>query len=94
MDTTRTPSPTDAATAVARPTPAELAYRLDCLTEHELCTLTRTAPDTPSQWRKRGIGPAYVRFGNAFLYPREALTEYLRQQLRKPAGRIHPREVL
>jgi hypothetical protein len=48
--------------------PPGLAHTLDCITESELCELAKIEPSTAEAWRKRGTGPAYVRFGNSFLY--------------------------
>ena len=28
-------------------------------------------------WRKRGTGPSYILIGNRYLYPRQAVSEYL-----------------
>jgi hypothetical protein len=60
----------------------ELAQSLDCLTEHDLTLLTDTAPATLESWRKRGKGPAYILAGNRYLYPRHAVAEYLKANIR------------
>lgn len=91
MDTTRTPSPT---AADSGPRLADLAAAVDCLTETQVSTLAGVKVTTLEQWRKRGIGPAYARFGTSFLYPRQPLAEFLRRRVKQPAGEINPRDVL
>jgi hypothetical protein len=77
--------PTQAASLPHVERQAELARRLDCLTEPELCLLGGLKPNTPEQWRKRGKGPAYVWLGNTVLYPRESLADFLRKRAKTPA---------
>ena len=60
-----------------------LADRLDCLTEGDMNTLARIKSSTSEAWRKRGIGPPYVLFGNRVLYPREGLRKYLCERQRE-----------
>jgi hypothetical protein len=64
-----------------------LADRLDCLTEEDLLLLADVTPTTADAWRKRGEGPAYIRAGKRFLYPRAAVAEWLE-------GRVRERRVL
>lgn len=61
----------------------DLARSLDCLTEEELQALAKATPGTVESWRKRGKGPAYILFGNRFLYPRKAVAEYLHGLVRE-----------
>ena len=60
-----------------------LAASLGCLTERELTVLSDATPGTVEAWRKRGKGPAYVLFGNRFLYPRLAVSEHLQTLIRE-----------
>ena len=60
-----------------------LARSLDCLTEEELGLLAKAEPSTVEAWRKRGKGPAYILFGNRFLYPRAAVAEHLKGLVRE-----------
>lgn len=60
-----------------------LADSLDCLTEEDLILLTRTTPGTVMAWRKRGKGPVYILVGNRFLYPRQAVAEFLTNSTRQ-----------
>ena len=62
---------------------SELARAADCFTDDELTRLAKVKASTTEAWRKRGIGPAYVRFGNAILYPRLAVTDYLKTLVRE-----------
>ena len=61
----------------------QLAQSLDCLAEEDLCILADVEPTTAENWRKRGKGPAYVLFGNRFLYPRKAVAEFLERRVRE-----------
>ena len=61
-----------------------LARALDCFTEDELKALGKLKPSTPEAWRKRGKGPPYILFGNAYLYPRKGLAEHLQTLVREP----------
>ena len=60
-----------------------LAARLDAFTEEELLVLSGTTPLTLEAWRKRGTGPAYIRFGRRYLYPRQAVAEFLQGRIRQ-----------
>ncbi|MBX3601125.1 MAG: helix-turn-helix domain-containing protein [Rubrivivax sp.] len=76
------------------PAVAELARSLDCFTEADLCRLAGAKPTTVEAWRKRHTGPDYVLIGNAFLYPRESLKEFLRSRVRKMGGSVSAKSVL
>jgi hypothetical protein len=65
------------------PSVRELARALDCIEDVELQALAKVKASTTEAWRKRGKGPAYIVFGNAILYPREAVAEYLKTLLRE-----------
>lgn len=72
---------------------AELARQLDCFTEADVQALASAKPGTVEAWRKRGTGPAYILFGNTFLYPREPLKQFLHERVRQRA-RIAAKEML
>lgn len=55
----------------------EIADRLNCVTEEDLCILAEAKPGTVEAWRKRGIGPSYVRIGNRVLYPLKDVAAHL-----------------
>lgn len=56
---------------------AQLASDLGHLTEHDMLLLADVTPGTLEAWRKRGEGPSYVRAGNRYFYPREAVSQWL-----------------
>lgn len=62
-----------------------LARSLDLLTDEDVQRLARVKPSTTEAWRKRGTGPGYVLFGNAYYYPRKAVADYIASGLR-----VHP----
>jgi hypothetical protein len=72
----------------------ELAAALDAVIEDDLALLADVKPQTVEAWRKRGIGPAYVRLGNRFLYPRTGLAEHLKTLLRQRPQATAARELL
>lgn len=55
----------------------ELAHSLGCITGSDLRALAGITEKTEEAWRKRGTGPAYILFGNEYLYPRQAVAEHL-----------------
>lgn len=59
-----------------------MAERLDCFIEEDFQALAAATPKTVEAWRKRGIGPAYILLGNRYLYPREAVAQYLESATR------------
>lgn len=54
-----------------------MAERLDCFVEEDFQLLAKATENTVEAWRKRGQGPAYIRFGNRYLYPCKAVAKYL-----------------
>ncbi len=61
-----------------------LADKLDCLTESDIMLLGKLSHSTVEAWRKRGTGPAYIRVGNRYLYPRKAVAKFLESRVREP----------
>ena len=61
----------------------DIAQSVDCLTEPDLCLLAGITSTTAENWRKRGKGPAYVLIGNRYLYPRQAVVEFVASNLRE-----------
>lgn len=45
-----------------------IADKLGFMTEETLVSLAKVQPSTVEDWRKRGKGPAPVRFGSAYFY--------------------------
>lgn len=60
----------------------QLAERLDCLTEDDLCLLTDNSASTVKSWRHRGKGPAYVMAGSRCLYPRAEVAAWLQSHVK------------
>jgi hypothetical protein len=60
-----------------------IADSLGCVTGDDLCELAKVKESTLEAWRKRGIGPSYVRFGNTFLYPRVGLAKHIESLTRE-----------
>jgi len=60
-----------------------MAERLDCIIEEDFQLLASSTANTVAAWRKRGQGPAYIRLGNRYLYPRTAVAKYLEQITRE-----------
>lgn len=54
-----------------------MAEHLDCLIEEDFQLLADATAGTVEAWRKRGQGPAYIRLGNRYLYPRKAVAKHL-----------------
>jgi len=60
-----------------------LADQLDCLIEDDFRLLAGITPLTAEAWRKRGQGPAYIRLGTRYLYPRKAVAKHLESLTRE-----------
>lgn len=54
-----------------------MAESLDCFIEEDFQQLADATANTVEAWRKRGTGPAYIRLGNRYLYPRKAVAKHL-----------------
>lgn len=54
-----------------------MAEQLDCLIEEDFQLLAGATSNTLEAWRKRGQGPAYIRLGTRYLYPRKAVAKHL-----------------
>ena len=63
-----------------------LAQSLDHLTEHDVCALYGVTYATVESWRKHRHGPAFVRAGNRYLYPRSAVAADLERRTRSTNG--------
>jgi hypothetical protein len=54
-----------------------MAESLDCFIEEDFQQLAGATANTIEAWRKRGTGPAYIRLGTRYLYPRKAVAKHL-----------------
>lgn len=77
------PPPADAGSVTPDQRIRALAEAVDCIAEQDLCLLADITPATAESWRKRGKGPAYVLIGNRFLYPRQAVAEFVQSNVRE-----------
>lgn len=73
----------DQSPSETRATLRELAHSLDCLISDEVQTLTGWSDSTLSAYRKRGIGPSYIRSGKHYLYPRAGITAFMAHHTRE-----------
>ena len=54
-----------------------MAESLGCFIEEDFQQLAGATASTIEAWRKRGQGPAYIRLGTRYLYPRKAVAKHL-----------------
>lgn len=59
-----------------------MADKLDCFIEEDFQLLAMATENTVEAWRKRGHGPAYIRLGNRYLYPRKSVAEFMESIVR------------
>lgn len=71
----------------------KLAESVECVPEGDVQLLADVEAQTVEAWRKRGIGPPYLRFGRQFLYPVRELADHLRGRIRE-RGIIQAKELL
>jgi hypothetical protein len=55
-----------------------LANDLGFMTEDQVALLAMVKQSTVEDWRKRGNGPTYTRFGSAYFYDIEDVKEHLK----------------
>lgn len=60
-----------------------MAQSLDCFLEEDFTELADATPGTVEAWRKRGTGPAYIRLGKRYLYPRKEVAKHLESLTRE-----------
>ena len=63
-----------------------MAESLDCFIEEDFQQLADATASTVEAWRKRGQGPAYIRLGNRYLYPRKAVAKHFESITRDRAA--------
>lgn len=57
-----------------------IAEKLGYLTEDQVASLAKAKPATVEDWRKRGRGPVYTVFGNAFLYELDDVLAFIKSR--------------
>lgn len=55
----------------------KMADDINCFTAEDLSELAKVKLETLEYWRKHGKGPQPIRFGNAFLYSKASVTEFI-----------------
>jgi hypothetical protein len=70
-----------------------LARLVGCLDEHGFATLAGVKISTLDAWRKRGQGPNYALVGCNYLYPLEAVQQFITTKVRARSG-IMPRNMM
>lgn len=55
----------------------KLATLMGLISEEQLVELAKITPKTAEDWRRRGTGPRYRRFGNAYFYLLEDVIEFI-----------------
>ena len=58
-----------------------IARDIAFLTQEDIAELAAVSISTVESWRKHNTGPAYVKFGKAFLYPKNKLTAFLEERM-------------
>ncbi|GLX90975.1 hypothetical protein Pfra02_35430 [Pseudomonas fragi] len=54
-----------------------MADEVNCFTAEDISELAKVKLETLAYWRKHGKGPKPIRFGDAYLYPKVALIEFV-----------------
>lgn len=55
----------------------QMAARLDCILEEDFKVLAGATDSTVESWRKRGVGPAYIRMGTRYFYRLEDIRKFM-----------------
>ena len=58
-----------------------IARDMAFLTQEDVAELAAVSLTTVESWRKHNSGPAYVKFGRAFLYPTEKLVAFMQERM-------------
>ena len=56
---------------------SKMADEINCYTAEDISELAKVTLDTLAYWRKHGKGPKPIRFGSAYLYPKNAVMEFV-----------------
>lgn len=70
-----------------------LARLVGCLDEHGFAMLAGVKISTLNTWRKRGQGPTYALVGCNYLYPIEAVQQFITTKVRARSA-ITPRNMM
>lgn len=56
---------------------SKMADEVNCFTAEDISELAKVKLETLAYWRKHGKGPKPIRFGDAYLYPKVSLIEFV-----------------
>lgn len=56
---------------------SKMADEVNCFTAEDISELAKVKLETLAYWRKHGKGPKPIRFGDAYLYPKASLIEFV-----------------
>ena len=56
---------------------SKIAGEINCYTAEDISELAKVNLDTLAYWRKHGKGPKPIRFGSAYLYPKNAVMDFI-----------------
>ena len=59
----------------------------ELLSDEELAAILEVAPKTPAQWRHRGVGPQYIKYGRIVRYRPSDVREYVNKHVVEPSRR-------
>ncbi|MBT0622560.1 hypothetical protein KIH32_01485 [Pseudomonas fluorescens] len=56
---------------------SKMADEINCYTAEDISELAKVNLETLAYWRKHGKGPKPIRFGAAYLYPKNAVMDFI-----------------
>ncbi|MFW9087764.1 hypothetical protein ACOI7N_24895 [Pseudomonas sp. P2758] len=56
---------------------SKMADEINCYTAEDISELAKVNLETLAYWRKHGKGPKPIRFGSAYLYPKNAVMDFI-----------------
>lgn len=56
---------------------SRIAHEINCYTAEDISELAKVSLETLAYWRTHGKGPKPIRFGLAYLYPKNAVMEFI-----------------
>jgi helix-turn-helix protein len=65
----------------------------ELLSDEELAAILEVAPKTPAQWRHRGVGPRYIKYGRIVRYRPSDVREYVNKHVVEPSPKLRPPEM-
>lgn len=68
-----------------------MADEINCFTAEDLSALAMVKLETLEHWRKHGRGPKPIRFGNAFLYSKPSVVEFVSTMFEGPGDDFYRR---